>query len=170
MTHTNAPTIHSERLTLRAVREDDFDIFAEFMADDRSSFVGGPRDRFESWILFIANPGHWAMRGYGYWMIEETASGRLLGTCGIIKHDGWPAPELGWQLFNGCEGHGYAREAAIAARDWAAAQGMDQLISFIAPDNTRSLALAAKLDAMQMGEGDSPFGPMTVWLHPKGNA
>lgn len=164
---TLAPTLTTDRLTLRAPREGDFDAYAAFYGSERSRPVGGPQPRFESWIAFLALPGHWALRGYGYWMVEDRA-GALVGSVGIIKHDGWPAPELGWQIFEGFEGEGYATEAAISARDWAARQGMGELLSFVAPDNTRSLATAARLGAQKIGEADSPFGPVTVWLHPMG--
>lgn len=166
---TAAPALTTDRLTLRATRPEDFEAYNAFYGSERSRFVGGPRERLENWFTFLALPGHWALRGYGYWMVEETATGRLLGAVGIVMHDGWPAPELGWQLFEG-EGQGYAQEAALAARDWAAAQGMDELISLIAPDNMRSNALAERIGATRMAEGDSPFGPIAIWLHPKGAA
>ncbi|MDO5704342.1 MAG: GNAT family N-acetyltransferase [Paracoccus sp. (in: a-proteobacteria)] len=166
MTATVTPTIETERLTLRQARIEDFEIHNEFYSSERSHFVGGPRDRLENWFTFLALPGHWVVRGYGYWMVDERSSGRLIGAVGIIKHDGWPAPELGWQLFSG-QGNGYAYEAATAARNWSATQGIKELISLISPDNARSISLAQRLGASKVGEGDSPFGPIAVWLHPK---
>ena len=75
----NVPVIETERLVLRAHRLDDFDAYAVMWADPVvTRFIGGkPRTREESWIRFLRHPGMWSMLGFGFWAIEEKASGRL---------------------------------------------------------------------------------------------
>ena len=66
----------------------------------------------------------------------------------MIFNDGWDEPELGWHIYDGFEGKGYAYQATIAARRYSARHfGLDRVISYIDPENTRSVALAERLDA-----------------------
>lgn len=63
--------------------------------------------------------GHWALRGYGQWVVERKADATLLGRCGLWNPEGWPGLELGWKVARGAWGDGYATEAARAAMHWA---------------------------------------------------
>lgn len=45
---------------------------------------------------------------------NDSPRSAFVGRIGVICHDGWPGPELGWHLFS--EGKGYANEAALAAK------------------------------------------------------
>ena len=63
--------------------------------------------------------GHWALRGYGNWAIEEKASGALVGYSGLWNPEGWPEPEMMWGLAADAHGRGYATEAARRARAFA---------------------------------------------------
>lgn len=161
------PVIETERLILRGPRESDFEAFAAFGASERSKFVGGPFPRPRSWGGFLASFGHWALRGYGMWMLEDKASGATAGRVGMIYNDGWDEPELGWHIFDGFEGKGLAHEAAKAARDYAARHfGLDGVISYIDPANTRSVALAERLGARFEREGEVVGQPCHVYRHP----
>lgn len=161
------PVIETERLVLRAPRESDFEAFAEFGASDRARFVGGPYPRFHSWSGFLGTFGHWVLRGFGMWMLEHRATGKTAGRIGMICHDGWPEPELGWHLYQGFEGQGLAHEGAFAARAYAAKhQGLDRVISCIAPENTRSQALARRLGASIERDALLIEWPVQIWRHP----
>ncbi|HKK35900.1 MAG TPA: GNAT family N-acetyltransferase, partial [Paracoccaceae bacterium] len=105
------PELETERLRLRAPSEADFEPFAAFYATERSRFVGGPLPRGKVWRSHAALVGHWALRGYGWWSLEERATGALAGRVGLFHPEGWPEPEIGWTLFDGFEGRGYATEA-----------------------------------------------------------
>ena len=162
------PVIETDRLILRGPREDDFEAFAAFSASERARWVGGPYSRLRAWGGFLATFGHWALRGFGMWMLEDRATGATAGRVGMIYNDGWDEPELGWHIFDGFEGCGYAFEAAKAARRHAAVhQGLDGVISYIAPDNTRSLALAARLGAAPERERTLHGQPVQIFRHPK---
>ena len=82
------PVLETERLRLRGFREEDLDRFAEFCASEAlTRFVGGTSDRRGTWRRIAAYLGHWALRGYGHWAIEEKASGGSSATaaCGIRR-------------------------------------------------------------------------------------
>ena len=162
------PRLETARLILRAPDVGDFDAYAGFLAHQRSTGTDDPLTRHTAWLGFAADLGHWHLRGYGFWVIEEKMSGDTAGMVGFFHPDGWPEPELGWTLFNGFEGHGLAIEAATRARDFAHDDlGWETLISVISPDNTRSLALAKKLGATFEREWTSPTGEFAhIYRHP----
>ncbi|WP_374635423.1 GNAT family N-acetyltransferase [Paracoccus sp. (in: a-proteobacteria)] len=165
------PVLSSQRLILREPRLADFDRFAEFSASPRAGFVGGPMDRVQAWRRFASGVGHWILRGFGLWTIEDRASGAVAGRTGLIAHEGWPETELGWQIYDGFEGRGYAHEAATLARDHATrVMGLPPMISLIAPANSRSRRLAERMGA-QVEREDAVAGiPCLIYRHPKAAA
>ncbi|WP_424989639.1 GNAT family N-acetyltransferase [Fluviibacterium sp. S390] len=164
----NFPTLTTARLTLRGFVPEDFDGFAAFYADDRSRFVGGVKTRNEAWRQFGLEFGHWHLRGYGNFAVTETATGKLAGYAGPWNPEGWPEPELGWSLFAGFEGKGYATEAARAVRDWAYADcGWTTAISLVDPSNAGSAKVCTRLGAWHESDMDHPmFGALQIWRHP----
>lgn len=162
------PTIDAGEIVLRAISEVDLGPLATFYAGERSKFVGGPLSRADCWRLIAGNLGHWALRGYGMWVIADRACGDPMGICGFIFREGWDEPELGWQVWDGYEGRGIAFRAAKAARIHGATHfGLDSVISYIDPENTRSQALAERLGARFEREGTLLGTPCQVWRHPK---
>lgn len=162
------PVVETDRLILRAPREDDFEAFAAFGASARAKWVGGPYPRIRSWGGFLATFGHWALRGYGMWMLEHRETGRTAGRVGMIYNDGWDEPELGWHIFDGFEGQGIAFEASQAARSYAAThQNLNGVISYIDPANTRSITLAGQLGASFEREGTVLGNHCHVYRHPQ---
>jgi len=160
--------LETERLRLRAFREDDLDGFAAFWADEESArFVGGVCGRDDAWRRMAMFMGHWALRGFGFWALEEKASGAFAGYCGLFEPEGWPARELGWSLVRASRGRGYATEAAGRAREPAYRDlGWTTLVSFINPDNHPSIRIAEQLGARREGPIELR-GKMTVlWRHP----
>lgn len=162
------PVIETGDLVLRGYRDSDFEAFAAFGRSPRASYVGGPHTRWDSWRAFMAGIGHWALRGYGMWMIEHRDSRHVAGRVGMILNDGWDEPELGWHIYDGFEGKGLACQAALAARDHAARHfGLDGVISYIDASNTRSLRLAERLGAQYERDGTVVDTPCQVWRHPR---
>jgi RimJ/RimL family protein N-acetyltransferase len=163
------PEIETERLRLRAPRASDFEALAAFYASERSRFVGGPRSRSESWRGLATLHGHWAMRGFGIWMLERRADGAHLGWSGLLMPEDWPGGEVAWTLFDGFEGHGYATEGARAARAHAyGALGWSTAISVIDPENAASEAVARRLGARPEGRWTHPEAGWSarLWRHP----
>ncbi|RCW80001.1 GNAT family N-acetyltransferase [Paracoccus lutimaris] len=161
------PVLETQRLILREPRLADFDAYADFAASPRAGFVGGPMDRMQAWSRFAASTGHWILRGFGLWTIEDKATGAVAGRAGLIAHEGWPETELGWQIHDGFEGRGYAHEAAMAARSHAChVMGLPPMISLIAPANTRSRRLAERMGAVIERESELLGQPCLIYRHP----
>jgi RimJ/RimL family protein N-acetyltransferase len=160
------PVLTTDRLTLREPREADFPAMLAFNDSPRSGFVGGGVDR--KWVLrgLLANIGHWALRGYGFFSVD-TRAGDFIGRVGVIYHDGWDEPELAWHLYDGHEGQGYAQEAALAARaDYHARISAQPLISYVDVANARSAALARRLGAVIERTLNDDRGHDHVFRHP----
>ncbi len=163
------PVIETERLRLRGFETADFEPFVAYFATERAAFTGGPLTRDLAWRAFCHLTGHWAHRGYGFFVVEDRASGEALGMAGPFFPEGWPEPELGWTLWSpAAEGKGLAHEAVLAARDFARdALGWRTAISLIDEGNVRSQALARRLGCARDGSFEHPrFGAATVWRHP----
>lgn len=169
MTSFTIPTVETERLILRAPHLDDLPAMTAFFATERSHMVGGPRNEMDSWRSLAGRLGHWALNGYGGWHITERSSGQFAGWVGIMNAPGWAEPELGWVLMSDFEGKGFAFEATLAARDFAARhQGLNGLISYIAHANDRSRALAERLGATLEIEDAELLGKRAqIWRHPQ---
>lgn len=163
------PVLETERLILRAPRLDDLGAITAFGTSERSRFVGGPMNDVGSWNALMILMGHWTARGFGWWMLEEKATGQVAGRVGIGHHVDWPEPELGWHLYDRFEGRGFAHEAAVVARDYAHRQmGLGPLISLIHPDNHASRRLAERLGAHIEQESFLLRGePCMIYRHPK---
>ena len=164
----DCPVLTTERLTLRAPEAEDFDLVADFFAKkDRSWGFGGPKDRTGAWRWFAGNIGHFALRGVGFWFLD-TVEGKTVGMVGLWGPEGWNETELGWVMFEGSEGKGYALEAAQAVRAYAYdTLGWGPLCSNIFPGNDRSIALAERLGARFESEWQSPtHGTELVYRHP----
>ena len=161
------PQLETERLILRAPQESDFEPEAAFYATDASRFVGGPKKPHETWRSLAMLMGHWAFRGYGFWALEEKATGTYLGRVGLWFPHGWFEREIGWTLMPQAQGKGYATEAALAARAHAYdVLGWDTAISQIAPANEPSKAVARRLGARFEQMYDDPeYGPIEIWRH-----
>lgn len=161
------PTLETERLILRAPSEADLEAEAEFFASDASRFVGGPLRRDETWRSIAMLLGHWALRGFGFWGVEEKDTATYVGRVGLWFPEGWPEPEIGWTLMNHATGKGFATEAALAARAYAYdVLGWKTAISLIDPDNHPSKAVAKRLGAKFDHHYEHPkFGTTEIWRH-----
>lgn len=167
-TSFHIPTLMTERLRLRAPRLSDLEAYAEFGASERSRTVGGPFSEERAFSKLATLLGHWALRGFGRWIVTDRDADAPLGIVGLTYPLGWPEPEVAWTVFSGAEGKGVAYEAAAAARRYAfETLGFRSLISCVHPTNARSTALARRLGAVQNGEFEHPeYGVLQVWRHP----
>ena len=149
------PTLETERLRLRAFREDDLDAFAAIYADaEVMRFIGDGEvvDRDGTWRVMSLLLGHWQLRGYGIWAAEEKASGALVGRIGLWNPKGWPGLEVGWLLARSRWGEGLATEGGRRALAWAFDMlAADHVISLIRPENVASIRVAEKLGESREG-------------------
>lgn len=154
------PILTTERLLMRAFRESDLDEYAALCADPevmRYLGEGRPLTRWEAWRQMAMIIGHWQLRGYGMWAVEEKSTGKLLGRIGCFYPEGWPGFEIGWTLGRHAWGKGFATEGARAALDFAFHRlDQDHVISLIRPDNQASIRVAERL-------GESLEGSVTLF-------
>jgi RimJ/RimL family protein N-acetyltransferase len=151
-------TLETERLRLRMFRTADFEAYAAICADpDVMRYLGDgkPLSKADAWRQIAMILGHWSLRGYGLWAVEERATGALVGRIGLFEPEGWPGFELGWMLRRASWGQGYAIEGARRALAHAFTEmGRDHLISLIRPANQPSIRVAEKLGETLEGRTD----------------
>ena len=166
-TFDTAPKIHTARLVLRPYTLDDFRFLTLLYETDRSAFIGGRLSVRRGWDGFMNCVGQWPIHGFGGWAIEEMSTGQIVGEVAIQHPPDYPETELGWLLFDGFEGRGYALEAAVAARRFAFEQaGVTSLVSYVDPGNIRSIRLAERLGAVQDVDAKTPNNdPCLVFRH-----
>lgn len=149
----DVPILETKRLLLRRHTAEDFPDSAAMWGDPQvTRFIREtPFTPEETWTRLLRFIGHWALLGFGYWALEEKASGRFLGEVGFAdyKRDLKPSldgiPEIGWVLTSHAHGKGFATEAVTAAIAWGDAKFAERRTAcIIAPDNAASIRVAVK--------------------------
>jgi RimJ/RimL family protein N-acetyltransferase len=155
--------METERLVLRMFRESDTDAYAEMVGDPEvMRFLGKQMSRQEAWRNMAMVIGHWHLRGFGFWAVEEKESGELVGRVGCWRPEGWPGLEVGWTLRRRSWGRGYATEAARASMNYAFDElGQRRVVSLIAPENVNSIRVAERLGERPEGEWEV-FGTKVI--------
>jgi RimJ/RimL family protein N-acetyltransferase len=148
-------------------RESDIEAYAEMLADPEvMRFIGDgqPLSRPLAWRHLAMMLGHWHLRGYGLWAVEERGSGQLVGRIGCWNPEGWPGFEVGWMLRRQSWGLGYATEGARAAIEFAFTRlEQPEVISLIHPDNAASMRVADRLGERRDGRADLMGRPVLVY-------
>lgn len=148
------PTFETERLILRPYRLEDFDRCVELSQDERVMryITGTPATRQETWVCMMRWTGMWHHLGFGFLVIEEKETGRVIGEAGFQEMHRNMEPsiegtlEAGWRLEPAAQGRGYATEALRALISWADDRFPGKTMScIIHPDNAASLRVAEKL-------------------------
>ena len=161
------PTLETRRLILRGPEAEDYPDFKATFSSYRSRFMGGPLNAYEAWMLYAAEIGHWAIRGYGMWMIHLRDTDETVGMAGGWKPAKWPEPEIAWIIWPDRAGHGYALEATHAARNYLySVQGWSGAVSYIDPKNLDSIRLAERLGARKDAQAPTIDGSDAVYCHP----
>jgi RimJ/RimL family protein N-acetyltransferase len=150
---TVAPVVETERLRLRAHTAEDCAASAAMWADaEVTRFVGGrPFTTEESWTRLLRCAGHWALMGFGYWVVEERASRKFVGEAGFadykrtIEPPVVDMPEAGWAFVREVHGRGYATETARALMEWGDAHfGARKTTCLIDEGHAVSIRIAEK--------------------------
>jgi RimJ/RimL family protein N-acetyltransferase len=164
------PELVTQRLLLRGFAARDFEPYAAMMADpDVARYLGDgrPLSRAEAWRQLAYIVGHWALRGFGLWAVEERATGALVGRIGLLEPEGWPGFELAYTLARPAWRRGFAREAAAAALAYARQTlGRDEVISIIRPDNAASIRVARALGAGPDATIEFFGSPAVIYRYP----
>lgn len=166
-----SPILRTPRLTLRLPVLADFPAYAALLASPRAIHLGGPYDQRAAWGLFCHDIASWTLFGHGAMMIDLAQNGTTIGQVSLNAGPLYPETELGWMLYDGHEGHGWATEAASALRDWAfASLPVTSLVSYTDPANAASIAVARRLGATLDAKAQGQDPEDLVWRHRKDRA
>jgi len=163
----NLPTrISTARLTLHPPVETNWPGYRGFLMGPRARFFGAPKNEACAREIFEAQRDHWN-KGFGPFVVHLRAPVRPVGVVGVGQPEGIPEPELAWSIWEDAdEGKGFAFEAAIAAREaYFTVRPTDRLVSYIDPENTRSVALAQRLGCAADQTTPAPFEGGVTWRH-----
>ncbi len=154
------PTLTTERLRLRAPQADDFAVYQAFFADAvGSGNYGGPLRADQAFRVLAADLGHWALRGFGKWMMVRRDTGDAIGGCGLFHPRGWPSAELTWWLMQDQRGAGFATEASKAAIVFAyKTLGWTSVETHMRDENEAARKLAARLGGTVTRRDQFPDG------------
>ena len=162
------PVLDTERLRLRAPRIEDFETYAAIGESERGRYlVDDNTDRDALWLDFAQMVACWLLRGHGVWTVETRADSKAIGFVLLGFEPGDHEPELGYLFLPEAEGHGFAAEAARAARAHAFdTLGLKTLVSTIDHDNARSIRLAERLGATRDAAAEAAHGhAIQVYRH-----
>ena len=164
------PRLETARLALRAFEPSDVEPYVQMMADpDVCRFLGDGRalDRADAWRQLAMLIGHWELRGFGLWAVEERESGRFIGRIGCHEPEGWPGFEIGYVLAREVWGRGLAHEGAAVALAYARRElGRVSIISLIRPANRASIRVAERLGARRTDSVEFYGATTDVYTYP----
>ena len=143
-------SLETERTRLRMFREKDWMDIHEYYGDPECARYTSrrPLKDYETWQKLAALVGHWELRNYGSYAVEEKLSQRVIGVVGLDYPGDWPEPEIQWGLSRKYWGKGYASEAVRAVKKMTQEYLPDLfLISLIHPENLSSINLAKAVGA-----------------------
>ena len=149
-------TIETESLFLREMKENDFDALYEVLADaDIMQHYPYTFDesRVRNWIQ--RNIERYRIFGFGLWAVCLKETGKMIGDCGLTMQliGGEIKPEIGYHIRSDKQRNGYAKEAAIAVRDWTFNNTPFQIIySYMKYTNEPSVKTAISYGCKQVGE------------------
>jgi ribosomal-protein-alanine N-acetyltransferase len=167
--HTPAPleraVITTPRLRLRHWHDSDLEPFAALNADPEvARYLGGALDRAASDALAVKIRRHFELHGFGLYAVEIEGVCAFGGFVGLsiptFEAHFTPCVEIGWRLARSLWRRGYASEAARAVLQHGFEQvGLDEIVSFTARRNQRSIAVMQRLGMQYSGEFSHPGLP-----------
>lgn len=161
--------LETDRLILRLFVDDDWRALHEHFSDADCTRFTFRRALTEagSWRAMASMAGHWQLRGYGPYAVEEKSTRTVLGTVGPWYPLEWPEPEIKWALARRHWGKGYASEAVRAVQRMAHERLPDMsLISLIDSQNAASIRLALAVGATLERELEFAGSPFHIYRHP----
>jgi RimJ/RimL family protein N-acetyltransferase len=144
----------TERLRLRALREEDLEALWQLYSDPRVAQFIGAHTRKEVAAELRLQMTHQAEHGWALWALEERTTGRFVGDCGLqpLELRG-PEVELSYDLHPDLWGNGLATEAATAvmavAHDPLA---ISRVLAVVKPTHTASRRVLEKAGLTHIGE------------------
>lgn len=162
--------LETNRLLLRPFKESDWQDLHAYYSDPLATqyTVGRPFTEGETWRIMCTMIGHWQLREYGPYALEERESHKVIGTVGFWYPNDWPSPEIKWALAAKFWGKGYASEAARAVQQAGKIHLPEiSLISLINAKNQPSINLALAIGASYEKTIEFRVGDWQIYRHPR---
>jgi ribosomal-protein-alanine N-acetyltransferase len=145
------PFLTTGRLTFREMVVEDLDFLHSMLGDPEvMRFYPQVFDRGGSQDWLDRAMARQERDGHSFWLVAYKRTGEPIGQVGLINQevDGVVEAEIGYMLARHQWRNGYAREAAVAVRDYAFNQlGKQRVISLIRPVNIPSQRVALSYGA-----------------------
>ncbi len=148
--------IETERLFLREMKESDFDALYKVLADSdimQHYPYAFDENRVINWIQ--RNIERYRIFDFELWAVCLKETGEMIGDCGITLQliDGQIKPEIGYHIRADKQRNGYAKEVAIAVRDWTFNNTPFQIVySYMKYTNEPSVKTAISYGCKQVDE------------------
>jgi RimJ/RimL family protein N-acetyltransferase len=164
------PELRTDRLLLRRWRDSDLAPWAAMNADPEVREHLGPVLTPEQSAASVARfEAGFEERGFGWFAVEVTATGRFIGFAGLDPVDegfAFTGVEIGWRLARDAWGHGYATEAALAVLDFGfTTLHLPEILAVTTATNLRSQAVMRRIGmtsdpADDFDDPNVPEGPL----------
>ena len=144
--------IETERLVLRAYREEDRNAFAALTGDPRVGYwVANVLDRAQSDAMMDRLNAHIGAHGYGLWGVARKTDDKIIGLCGLDPIAPGDLPvgpgiEMAWRMIPEVWRQGLASEAAAAALSWGLTNlEAPEILAFTADTNLASQGVMGRI-------------------------
>jgi RimJ/RimL family protein N-acetyltransferase len=161
----STPELRTERLLLRAWRDEDLEPFAALNADPEiMRYFPAVVERAGSDAQAARIRAGFATHGFGLWAVEVPGQAAFIGFVGLAvpRFEAYftPCVEIGWRLARAHQGRGYAMEGARAALDFGFTRlELAEIVSFTVPANLASRRVMEKLGMQHTDDFDHPLMP-----------
>ena len=148
--------LETPRLILREYTLDDFDGLYAILSDaETMKHYPRPYDEKGTMLWLNWSLDNYKQYGFGLWAIEIKESGEFIGDCGITMQniDGEELPEIGYHIHKKHWRQGYAKEAALAVREWLFENTeFETVYSYMTATNVASYSTAASIGMQRIKE------------------
>lgn len=157
--------LKTERLLIREMTEQDYEALYKVLADsDIMQHYPYTFDekRVRGWIE--KNRERYQIFGFGLWAVCLKETGEMIGDCGLTMQfiGGQIKPEIGYHIRADKQGQGYAKEAAIAVRDWTFTKTpFNTIYSYMKYTNEPSYKTAMAYGCRQVDEFEDEVNEIT---------
>lgn len=157
--------LKTKRLLIREMIKQDYEALYRVLADsDIMQHYPYTFDekRVRGWIA--KNQERYQIFGFGLWAVCLKETGEMIGDCGLTMQliGGQIKPEIGYHIRADKQGQGYAKEAAIAVRDWIFTNTpLNTIYSYMKYTNEPSYRTAMAYGCKQVDEFEDEVNEIT---------
>lgn len=145
--------------------EDDFGALYKVLADSdimQHYPYTFDENRVKNWIA--RNTERYRIFGFGLWAVCLKETGEMIGDCGLTMQsiNGQIKPEIGYHIRADHQRKGFAKEAAIAVRDWTFRNTPFNIVySYMSQTNASSIKTAIAYGCRQVDEFSDELNRIT---------